>query len=192
MGVEPNFEMYGELGFPVDNQRGAQLLAVTVEGQFESYFKDKPSPLLTDDEETDAVGEPTEGEETAPVITRVIDRSPESARIIVFASSSFLTDTMLDLASSGTGTRYLKPLQLVENALDWSLEDRGLLAIRGRTNFSRTLNPLDRESQLFWESVNYGLPLFGLFLIALIRRQTNKRAASRYAAILGTVENDRV
>jgi ABC-2 type transport system permease protein len=192
MGIEPNFEMYGELGFPVDNQRGAQLLAVTVEGQFESYFKDKPSPLLTDDEETDAVGEPTEGEETAPVITRVIDRSPESARIIVFASSSFLTDTMLDLASSGTGTRYLKPLQLVENALDWSLEDRGLLAIRGRTNFSRTLNPLDRESQLFWESVNYGLPLFGLFLIALIRRQTNKRAASRYAAILGTVENDRV
>jgi ABC-2 type transport system permease protein len=99
---------------------------------------------------------------------------------------------MLDLASSGMGTRYLKPIQLVENALDWSLEDRGLLAIRGRANFSRTLNPLDRESQLFWEYLNYGLPLFGLFLIALIRRQTNKRAASRYAAVLGTAEYGRV
>ncbi len=185
MEIEPDFETYGELGFAVDNQSGAQLLAVAVEGRFESYFKDKPSPLLT-------VAEPANGEENAPVITRVIDRSPESARIIVFASSSFLTDTMLDLASSGTGTRYLKPIQLLENALDWSLEDRGLLAIRGRANFSRTLKPLNRESQLFWEYLNYGLPLFGLLLIALIRRQINARAASRYAAILGTVENGRV
>ena len=40
--------------------------------------------------------------------------------------------------------------------------------------------------------LNYGLPLFGLFLIALIRRQTNKRAASHYAAILGTTDNGRV
>jgi len=180
MEIEPDFQMHGELGFPMGDRPGAQLLAVTVEGRFESYFKDKPSPLLT-------VDEPADGEEKAPVITRVIDRSPGSARIIVFASGSFLTDTMLDLASSGMGTRYLKPVQLVENALDWSLEDRGLLAIRGRANFSRTLNPLDRESQLFWEYLNYGLPLFGLLLIALIRRQTNKRAASRYAAVLGTV-----
>jgi len=185
MEIEPDFEMHGELGFPVDKKRGTQLLAVAIEGQFESYFKDKPSPLLTGEE-------PAEGEERAPVITRVIDRSPESARIIVFASGSFLTDTMLDLASSGMGTRYLKPIQLVENALDWSLEDRGLLAIRGRANFSHTLNPLDRDTQLFWEYLNYGLPLFGLLLIALLRRQTNKRAISRYAAILGSTDNGRL
>jgi len=184
MEIEPNFEMYGDLGFAVGDQSGEQLLAVSVEGQFESYFKDKPSPLATFDE-------PADGEDNAPVITRVIDRSPKSARIIVFASGSFLTDTMLDLASSGMGTHYLKPIHLVENALDWSLEDRGLLAIRGRANFSRTLNPLDRESQLFWEYLNYGLPLLGLLLIALIRRQTNKRAKSRYAAILGSTENGR-
>jgi ABC-2 type transport system permease protein len=192
MEIEPDFEMYGELGFPADSQRGEQLLAVAVEGQFESYFKDKPSPLLTFDEQVDAGEEPAEGGANATVITRVIDRSPASARIIVFASSSFLTDTMLDLASSGTGTRYLKPVQLVENAIDWSLEDRGLLAIRGRAHFSRTLKPLDRESQLFWEYLNYGLPLLGLLLIALIRRQTNKRAATRYAAVLGTAEEGRV
>jgi len=185
--IEPDFQRYGELGFPVGNQRGAQLLAVVVEGRFESYFKDKPSPLLTSDDATDAFGV-AEGAETAPVITRVIDRSPESARIIVFASSSFLTDTMLDLAASGMSTRYLKPIQLIENAIDWSLEDRGLLAIRGRAHFSRTLNPLDRESQLFWEYLNYGLPLLGLLLIAIIRKQTYKRAAARYAAVLGVTE----
>ncbi len=51
-----------------------------------------------------------------------------------------------------------------------------------------TLNPLDRESQLFWEYLNYGLPLLGLLLIALIRKQTNKRAAARYGAVLGMTE----
>jgi len=157
-----------------------------VGGRFDSYFMDKPSPLVAREEAADVGGDPDKGEENESVITRVIDRSPESARIIVFASSSFLTDTMLDLAASGLGTRYLKPVQLVENAIDWSLEDRGLLAIRGRTHFSRTLNPLDRESQVFWEYLNYGLALFGLLLIGLIRRQTNKRAALRYAAVLGT------
>ena len=192
MEIQPDFQMHGELGFPVGDQRGPQLLAVAVEGPFDSYFKDKPSPLVTHEEEADAGGEPAEDAEKESRITRVIDRSPESARIILFASSSFLTDTMLDLAASGMGTRYLKPVQLVENAIDWSLEDRGLLAIRGRAHFSRTLKPLDRESQLFWEYLNYGLPLFGLLLIGFIRRRTNKRAASRYAAILGTAEKTRV
>jgi ABC-2 type transport system permease protein len=186
MAIQPDFLIYGELGFPVGEERGAQLLAVVVEGRFDSYFMDKPSPLVAREGAAIAGGDPDKGEENESVITRVIDRSPESARIIVFASSSFLTDTMLDLAASGLGTRYLKPVQLVENAIDWALEDRGLLAIRGRTHFSRTLNPLDRESQVFWEYLNYGLALFGLLLIGLIRRQTNKRAALRYAAVLGT------
>ena len=75
----------------------------------------------------------------------------------------------------------------MENVVDWSLEDRGLLAIRGRAHFSRTLDPLDRESQVFWEYLNYGLALLGLLLIGLIRRQTHKQAALRYAAILGPV-----
>ena len=186
MQIEPDFEIHGELGFPVGDQRGAQLLAVAIEGRFDSYFTDKPSPLLTHEDEEDAGAEPADSAGTQLVITRVIDRSPDTARIILFSSSSFLTDTMLDLATSGMGTRYLKPVQLMENAIDWSLEDRGLLAIRGRAHFSRTLDPLDREAQLFWETLNYGLALFSLLLIGFIHRQTNKRAALRYAAILGT------
>ena len=177
--IQPDFQSFGELGFPVGDQRGTQLLAVAVEGRFDSYFMDKPSPLVAQ-AEVEAVG----GE---PALTRVIGHSPESARIIVFASSSFLTDTMLDLAASGLGTRYLKPVQLVENTIDWSLEDRGLLAIRGRGHFSRSLDPLDRESRVFWEFLNYGLALFGLLLIGLIRGQARKRAALRHAAMLGTV-----
>ena len=198
LNIQPDFRTHGKLGFPARAERGRQLLAVAVEGRFDSYFKEKPSPLAAQKEEEDAGGEPTEDEEkddteasadeeTATVIARVIDHSPESARIIVFASNSFLSDTMLDLATSGLGTLYLTPVQLVENAVDWSLEDRGLLAIRGRAHFSRTLDPLDRESQVFWEYLNYGLALLGLLLIGWIRRQTHKRAALRYAAVLGPV-----
>lgn len=207
LDIQPDFRTYPKLGFPAGKERGRQLLAAVVEGRFDSYFKGKPSPLAAQAEEADAGAKPTqdagssdaqakaEGQhepgkkepgKKEPVITRVIDRSPESARIILFASNSFLTDEMLDLAASGLGTRYLKPVQLVENAIDWSLEDRGLLAIRGRAQFSRTLDPMDRDTQVFWEYLNYGLALLGLLLVWLIRRQITKRGRRRYAAVLGT------
>ena len=188
--IQPDFQTYGRLGFPVGEHPGRQLLAVAVEGRFESWFKDKPSPLAGEDQKPTAAETqketpvPPPGKQ--PVITRVIDRSPESARIILFASNSFLSDEMLDLAASGLGTRYLKPVELVENAIDWSLEDRGLLAIRGRAQFSRTLDPLDRPTQMFWEYLNYGLALLGLLSVWLIRRQVKTRARLRYAALLGT------
>lgn len=196
LDIQPDFRSYGELGFPAGEERGRQLLAVAVEGRFDSYFKDKPSPLAATEEAADgkddpaadkggdAEGAPAEGESKAPVITRVIDRSPESARIILFASNSFLSDEMLDLAAAGLGTRYLKPVQLVENAIDWSLEDRGLLALRGRARFSRTLEPMDQEARVFWEYVNYGSALLGLLVVWLIRRWIEQRARRRYAAIL--------
>ncbi len=190
--IQPNFRVYGPLGFPAAEERGKQLLAVAVEGRFDSYFSDKPSPLmaaLTEQQpaqEVDAKSsQKSEGEKEQPVVGRLIKRSPESARIILFASNTFLSDDMLELATSGLGTRYLKPVQLVENAIDWSLEDRGLLAIRGRAHFSRTLDPIDRDSQLFWEYLNYGMALLGLFLVWVIRRQVNRKTESRYAAILG-------
>ncbi len=197
LNIQPDYMAHGELGFPVGEERGSQLLAVAVEGRFDSFFKDKPSPLAiepeaeeaTDAPEANAVdAEAADDEEKDPLISRVIDRSPESARIILFASNSFLSDEMLDLAAAGLGTRYLNPVQLVENAVDWSLEDRGLLSIRGRAHFSRTLEPLDQGSQVFWEYLNYGLALLGLFVVWLIRRQSQQRAQLRYAALLGTTD----
>lgn len=188
LNIQPDYSAYGKLGFPEADKKASQLLAVAVEGRFDSFFKGKPSPLA-------AAGKPvgdtvkSAGEQPKPVISRVIERSPESARIILFASNSFLNDDMLDLASTAMGTRYTKPVQLIENAVDWSLEDRGLLAIRGRSNFSRTLYPLDRETQIFWEYLNYGLAFFGLLLVWLIRRHFRGRAQQHYAEILESLEN---
>jgi ABC-2 type transport system permease protein len=192
LDIQPDFEAHGRLGFAPGKDRGRQLLAVVAEGRFESYFKDKPSPLVaaakTADEQEippdPAEPEAAEPDEPKEVIGRVIDHSPESARIILFASNSFINDEMLDLAAAGLGTRYLKPVELIENAIDWSLEERGLLAIRGRAQFSRILDPLDRGEQVFWEYLNYALALLGLALVWLIHRRLTHAARARYDAIL--------
>ena len=59
-----------------------------------------------------------------------------------------------------------------------------LLAIRGRAQFSRTLVPMDRQAQMFWEYLNYGLALLGLLVVWLVRRRSNRQAQQRYAALL--------
>jgi ABC-2 type transport system permease protein len=185
----------------VGEERKKQLLGVAVEGRFDSFFKDKPSPLSAvespdeedkEDKENMAKRVPADGaeeekEEEPPVVSRMIDRSPGSARIVLFASNTFLTDEMLDLATSGLQTRYLKPVQLIENVVDWSLEDRGLLSIRGRAHFSRTLDPIDRDGQIFWEYLNYGMAIAGLILVWVIRRKMKQKAASRYSVVMGMV-----
>lgn len=188
--VQPDFARYGKLGFPTSDKRGSQLLGVAVQGRFDSFFKDKPSPLAANrktatDKTTAPAKTVKDKHKPDTTITHLIDRSPESARIILFSSSTFLSDNMMALASEAMGTRYTRPIQLMKNAVDWSLADRGLLSIRGRSEFSRTLDPLNQNARLFWEYLNYGLALLGLFVVWLIRTRVNAHANNRYAAILG-------
>jgi len=82
------------------------------------------------------------------------------------------------------GSQYNNPLELLENAIDWSLEDRDLLAIRGRSHFSRPLRPLDQASQLFFEYLNYGLAIAGLAIVWLLRRRYRLKAQRRYQELL--------
>jgi ABC-2 type transport system permease protein len=81
-------------------------------------------------------------------------------------------------------TRYLAPVQLLANTVDWSLEDRGLLAIRGRGHFARPLMPMDKRTRIIWEYLNYGLALAGLILVFGARLFFRKRAMQRYREIL--------
>ena len=119
------------LGFAPGNEQGKQLLGVVVEGRFNSYFAGKPSPLPAikekQDDKKDDVGKGQEQETKSQIISRKIDKSPESARIILFSSNSFLNDTIIGIGSSVLRSSYLGPVQLIANSVDWSLEDRGLL-----------------------------------------------------------------
>ncbi len=182
--IAPDFRTYGELGFKPGDERQSYLLAALIEGQFESFYKDKDSPLLekedNDKSKDDKDKDRPDKEEKEPVFSGVIDKSPESARIILFASNEFLTDETLRLSSAPRGTRYLNSIQLVENVIDWSLEDRGLLSIRSRGHFSRTLNALDKDKQMFWEYLNYGLALLGLLMVYAVYYFFRRRARRHY------------
>ncbi len=189
LNIQPDFQQYGELGFPVGKPQKKFLLGAVVEGRFTSAFAGRPSPLVKKAQEQ-ALQQKKEKKDTKadsknkPVINRVLERSPESARIILFPSNSFLSDTAMELMSSVLHTQYQEPAQLLANAVDWSLEDRGLLSIKGRGHFARTLLPMDRKTRMFWEYLNYGLALIGLGLIWLIRKLFQKRAVTRYERIL--------
>lgn len=167
----PDYQTYPDTGFAVQGDRQSELLAVTVEGRFDSFYQGKDSPLAVrarHEGDTDEADEDTK--ETESRVTSVIERSPESARLIVVASNTIATDAAIELASQGLNTLYTKPLDFMQNMIDWSLEDRGLLTLRGRTQFARTLDPMTEGEQQTWEGINYVLALLGLGLVWVWRR----------------------
>ena len=184
LNIQPDFQAYGALGFAAQGERSARDIGVVVEGQFDSYFKDKPSPLLQEDAKDQHDGKEESDKAQSARLDRVIERSPDSSRIILISSGTFMSDEIIDLVSSTMGTRYRTPVQLIENAIDWSLEDRGLLAIRGRAEFAHTLPPLERSGQMFWEYTTYALVLAGLVIVWLIYRMRRRHAERTFKSWL--------
>jgi ABC-2 type transport system permease protein len=178
----PLLDEYGNSGFTPGEKRGEKLLAVALQGRFTSYFQGKQSPLLQNRSHSD--DEKTTESSKSPQLAGIIDKSPESARMILFGSSDFLSDQTLRIAASAGGQQELGALQLVENTIDWSLEDPGLLGIRGRGHYARTLIPLDRNSQMLWEYLNYALGLGGLLVAFLLYRLLSRRTRNRYQLLL--------
>jgi ABC-2 type transport system permease protein len=155
LDVQPNQEVYPGLGFAVEGEPQQHNLAIAVQGSFDSYFKDRGSPfqseILTD---------------TVDGLLGTVEVSPESARLVVIGSSEFLDDAVLDISSRLSADRYLYNLQLLQNAVDWSVEDVDLLTIRSRGTYARLLEPLPQRQQSLWEGLNYGLALIALVGIA--------------------------
>jgi len=189
--MQPDFKAHGDLGFARGKDRGTKVLGLVMEGRFTSAFAGQPSPLLAAaDDQTpppDAPDEtaatPAKPDAKPAVVSGVIESSPSSARLILLGSASFLTDTAIGLASEATQTRYDKPIELIQNAVEWSLEDRGLLALRGRGQFSRLLVPLSRQGRIFYEYLNYALALGGVGLLYWLARRARTRrdlAQARY------------
>ena len=189
--VHPDFKVHPKLGFEREGQPEGHVLAAVVEGVFRSYYADKESPLLAREDgegEPPPAGKEAEGAaaagEEAPVVTGMIERSPESARIILVGSNEAFTDQTLQLSRAAANDRFVNSLQFVENVVDWSLEDRALLSIRSRAHFARTLAPMTREQKAFWEYLNYGLVLLGLLLIYGAHRYHLRRLQERYEGML--------
>jgi ABC-2 type transport system permease protein len=157
--IMPDFQLYPEWGFPVGEERRSYPLAVSVQGVFESAFRDQPSPL--------ANLEPEEGAEPQGV-PGTIGRSPANARLLVVGSAEFVDDVVFNLSSQLVGDRYLNNVKFVQNAVAWATEDAELLEIRARGTSARVLYPLTESQQSFVEVVNYALALFSLLVIGIV------------------------
>ena len=187
MDILPRVTDTGVSGWQAPAETGAQTLGVVIRGRFDSYFAGKPSPLQAEPNAAETDDEAAEPEAPADelTVTSVIERSPESSRLVIYTSNDFLTDQILGTMTSMTGSQYLGPLELIANTVDWALEDEGLLGIRSLAHFNRSLPPMEKEQQLFWEYLNYGLAVVALLLIAVWQRRRRAGRRRQYLATLG-------
>ncbi len=194
--VLPRINEQGLSAFTPDGDQQSRLVGVLLSGRFDSFFAGQPSPLLEEEaaaEEADGeadLADLAEDEDEASendglgVVTSVIERSPESARLFVFASNGFLADQTLRMLGSADGTIYGNSVQLMVNVADWSLEDQTLLGIRARGNFNRTLPPLAEQQQALIEYLNYGFALAGIGAVFAVRRWRATVARQTYGGWL--------
>jgi len=168
--IQPNLNLYPDLGFAVGSEQRSYTLAVSVQGVFDSAFKDKPSPFDPEVAEAEEGTEDaeTEGEVIEGPAPGTIEVSPETARLIVIGSAEFVDDIVFDISSTLTRDRYLNSLKLVQNAVAWSTEDQDLLDIRSRGTYARVLAPMTERAQSFWEGANYVLALLALVVIGIV------------------------
>ncbi|MYE77404.1 MAG: ABC transporter permease subunit [Chloroflexi bacterium] len=155
---QPDLETYPELGFPVGEELARYPLAVSAAGAFDSYFIDKPSPFAALADESGA----------APDGIGLIERSPESAHLVILGSSEFVNDNVYQIASSFGVDRFSSNLQLVANAIDSFTADVSLASIRSRGSVARILPPISASAQNQWALLNYAVALLGLLGIALV------------------------
>ena len=162
--------------FQSDGETAAQLLAVQLQGRFDSYFAGQDSPLLDTSDASDKTtsgANQGEGQTIAESgrVESVITRSPESARLFVFSSNDFVSDQTLSMIGAAGGALNDNSIQLMLNIADWALEEQSLTSIRSRGNFNRVLLPLTESEQQLFEYLNYFAALVLLVLLGWLSRR---------------------
>ena len=85
------------------------------------------------------------------------------------------------------GSEYTAPVEFLQNLVDWSLDDSGLLSIRSRAQLARTLDPMKDSQRRFWEYSNYAAALAGLIIVWMIRMILKRRKRAQYEQILAEI-----
>ena len=197
--VMPAFDKQGNSTFKPGDKRSQDVVGVIDSGSFTSYFSGKDSPLLekakddakaadSADSGKDAAAGKTatadKKDEAPKVFSSVIDKSPESARIILVSSNDFLDDQILQLLGTANNGDYQNSMQFMANTIDWSLEDAGLLSISARGHFNRTLPPMEQGRQMFWEYLNYVLAALAIGVIAFLQRRRRQHKQADFARLV--------
>lgn len=165
----------------------------TEESSDEASSESEDGPMsdeeaLRDLEEYAAQIEAEEAEEpvdTLGVVGTVIDKSPESARLVVIGSSDLVSDQTIQLLSSASGTLYANSYRFIANLVDVSMEDSSLLSIRSRGHFNRLLPKMSDQTKQFLEIGNYIFALLGLGIVFGVNYFLRQRRAATQAQWFG-------
>ncbi|MBI9051046.1 MAG: Gldg family protein [Anaerolineaceae bacterium] len=160
--IQPDFDMYPEFGFPTGTDKAVYPLAVAVQGQFESYFAETGAPQNS--ETTNTV------EQAA-----LLESSVDGAQLVVFASSEFIEDFALEMSLALSSDYKENNLRMMQNAVDWSVEDVDLLAIRSRGTSTRILFPLADDQYTVWEIVAYVISVLLLMIVGVSWQRRQKK-----------------
>ena len=157
--VEPDLRAYPGLGFPPPGEgatRGSQVMAVAVTGGFQSAVAKPAAPSKAEDAK----------DEPKPAGPALLEHSPPDTRIVVFGSSAFASDDILNLAQQLGSDLASSNLELVHNAVDWALADTDLLAIRSHNSASRALT-ISADDAEKWRNRNLIIAFVGLGLVVV-------------------------
>jgi hypothetical protein len=188
--AQPNFARFPQLGWRSADEMASYPLAMARVGPLSSHYRDREAPEFDvekgageprdegdeGDEAAEAKSDESEGE---PVRRRgdVIETSPERTRLVVLGSASFVSDFVADLGRQQGSDSHLANLQLIQNLVDWCLEDIDLLKIRSRGRYARLLAPTTPGLRQAVEWGNYGFALVAVVAIggATLRRRRRAR-----------------
>lgn len=172
--VQPDFGAYPKTGFPppgnsAADKKGSEVLAVAVTGGFASAVAKpaKSSDTKVDAKPGDAKVDAKPGNTDAKDgkdAGQLLQHSPPDTRIVVFGSSAFVSDDVLGLAEQLGSDLATANVELVHNAVDWSLADTDLLSIRARGAAAHTLT-LESEARDRWRTINIAIALAGLIIV---------------------------
>jgi ABC-type uncharacterized transport system involved in gliding motility auxiliary subunit len=166
-----------------DDELGSLPLAYLLEGEFTSYFADKPIPEKEEqkeDEPEDAEDGESPAEEIGPDLSNIKSEGifiskGKPGKIFLIASSELLKDYIIDAEGNGTNSTFLM------NLIDYLNNREATAVMRGKDS---SFNPLKEISSGLKAFVKYfniiGLPvLMALFGILVFLRRVHRKKVIR-------------
>jgi ABC-2 type transport system permease protein len=174
--IEPDFDRYPGSGFGPAGPRAARVVGASLSGRFPSHYAHQPSPLF------EGTG-PNAADARADRTGRTLKQSLPDAGVVVLGSMDLVSDLVMQLSAQPGGEVHRSNLQLIQNLVDWSVEDTELLSIRSSGAFARTLRPVDPDEARVLETgvvVCTAVLLAGVTVLPA-RRRRHVRALPRPA-----------
>lgn len=150
--------------YTVPDETERHLLAVALDGQFESYFAERGAPAPDDAGEEN--GE--EDGERDPAAAAVLERSPDT-RLVVIGNAEFLSDFVAQALGNLDAGFFEENLRFAQNLIDWATLDRDMIGIRSRGAASRRLVTVNRAEEVALELASYSIPVLVLLGIGAWR-----------------------